>query len=161
MPKSGPILIVEDDYDDQEILKEVFSELIITNTLRFFTTCLSLLDYLKTTIERPFLIICDINVPRMDGLELRKKINENEFLRKKSIPFIFLTTTSNKTVIEQAYEMMVQDYFVKPNSIQEKSKEHDKNDHRLLESLPASEYRTVKLGCIKNEVHHYNNDPLR
>jgi CheY-like chemotaxis protein len=55
----------------------------------------------------------------MDGLELRKEINENEFLRKKSIPFIFLTTTSNRTVIEQAYEMMVQGYFVKPNSIQE------------------------------------------
>jgi CheY-like chemotaxis protein len=55
----------------------------------------------------------------MDGLELRKEINENEFLRKKSIPFIFLTTTSTKSVIEEAYEMMVQGYFVKPNSIQE------------------------------------------
>ena len=119
MPKSGPILIVEDDHDDQELLKEVFNDLIISNTIRFFSTCLSLLDYLKTTIERPFLIICDINVPQMDGLELRKEINENEFLRKKSIPFIFLTTTSNRTVIEQAYEMMVQGYFVKPNSIQE------------------------------------------
>jgi DNA-binding NarL/FixJ family response regulator len=55
----------------------------------------------------------------MDGLELRKEINENEFLRKKSISFIFLTTTSTKSVIEEAYEMMVQGYFVKPNSIQE------------------------------------------
>jgi CheY-like chemotaxis protein len=119
MPKSGPILIVEDDHDDQELLKEVFNDLIISNTIRFFSTCLSLLDYLKTTIERPFLIICDINVPQMDGLELRKEINENEFLRKKSIPFIFLTTTSTKSVIEEAYEMMVQGYFVKPNSIQE------------------------------------------
>jgi CheY-like chemotaxis protein len=119
MPKSGPILIVEDDHDDQELLKEVFNDLIISNTIRFFSTCLSLLDYLKTTIERPFLIICDINVPQMDGLDLRKEINENEFLRKKSIPFIFLTTTSTKSVIEEAYEMMVQGYFVKPNSIQE------------------------------------------
>lgn len=119
MPKSGPILIVEDDHDDQELLKEVFNDLIISNTIRFFSTCLSLLDYLKTTIERPFLIICDINVPQMDGLELRKEINENEFLRKKSIPFIFLTTTSTKSVIEEAYEMMVQGYFVKPNSMQE------------------------------------------
>ena len=68
MPKTGPIIIVEDDYDDQELLKEVFTELKVPNILRFFSSCIEAFNYLLTTIERPFLIISDINVPPMtDG----------------------------------------------------------------------------------------------
>ena len=119
MPKSGPILIVEDDADDQELLKEVFEELKIPNKLKFFDTCTDLLTYLMTTTSKPLIIISDINLPLMTGMQLRQEINENEFLKKKSIPFIFLTTNSDKKTIEQAYEMLVQGYFVKPSNIKE------------------------------------------
>jgi CheY-like chemotaxis protein len=89
MPKTGPIIIVEDDHDDQQVLKEVFEELKLPNILRFFNSCVEALNYLLTTIERPFLIISDINVPAMNGFELKEKINQNEQLRRKNIPFIF------------------------------------------------------------------------
>ena len=114
MPKSGPIIIVEDDHDDQELLKEVFAELQIPNMLRFFNSCIDALQYLLTTIERPFLIISDINIPAMNGLQLKEKINENEILRRKNIPFIFLSTTSEKSIIEKAYDLFAQGYFIKP-----------------------------------------------
>jgi CheY-like chemotaxis protein len=117
MSKPGPIIIVEDDRDDEEMLKEVFQELMIPNEIKFFRTCYSLLDYLLVTTDQPFIIISDINLPVMSGVELKKKINENEYLRKKSIPFVFLTTSSNAYAVEQAYEMMVQGYFVKPNTV--------------------------------------------
>jgi CheY-like chemotaxis protein len=77
------------------------------------------LDYLLATIEKPFLILCDINLPVMTGLELCKKITENESLKIKSIPFVFLTTTSDQKVIIEAYQMFVQGFFVKPGSIKE------------------------------------------
>lgn len=114
MPKSGPIIIIEDDHDDQEVLKEVFEELQIRNLLRFFTSCMQAFDYLLTTIEKPFLIISDINLPAMTGFELKEKINQDEFLRKKNIPFVFLSTNSDTSVIAKAYDILAQGYFVKP-----------------------------------------------
>lgn len=119
MPKSGPIIIIEDDSDDQELMVEIFKELQIPNLLRFFNSCMNALDYLLNTAEKPFLIISDINLPAMTGMELCRKITENPSLKIKSIPFVFLTTTSDRKVIEQAYEMFVQGFFVKPSSVKE------------------------------------------
>ena len=119
MPKSGPIIIVEDDNDDQELLKEVFEDLRIPNQFIFFNTGHQVLAYLLITTDKPLIIISDINLPLMTGLQLRHEINENDFLRRKSIPFIFLTTNSDKKTIQHAYEMMVQGYFVKPSNIRE------------------------------------------
>lgn len=114
MPKSGPIIIVEDDVDDQELLKEVFQELEIPNILRFFNSCLEALKYLQTTLERPFLIISDINLPAMTGFDFLKSINNNQRLKEKYIPFIFLTTASTASTIQQAYLMPAKGFFVKP-----------------------------------------------
>jgi CheY-like chemotaxis protein len=119
MPLKGPIIIIEDDADDQELLNEIFRELQIPNFLRFFNSCMQAFDYLMTTIEQPFLIISDINLPAMTGLEMCKKIMENKLLKIKSIPFVFLTTTADRQTIEQAYEMPIQGFFVKPSSIHE------------------------------------------
>lgn len=122
MPRSGPIIIVEDDSDDSELLKDIFEELKVPNIVRFFNSCVVALDYLITTLEKPFLIISDINLPAMSGLDLLKKINENEKLRNKSVPFIFLSTTSSNEIIQQAYRMPVHGFFVKPTSVDEQKK---------------------------------------
>jgi two-component SAPR family response regulator len=119
MPKSGPIIIIEDDHDDQELLTEVFEKLNTPNIIRFFDSCLKAMDYLLTTLEKPFLIISDINVPLMSGLEFRIQINSNDSLRKKFIPFIFLTTAFHPDVIARENEICLQGYFVKPSSIGE------------------------------------------
>jgi len=119
MAKSGPIIIIEDDADDQELMSEIFKELQVPNLIRFFDSCMKALNYLMTTIEKPFLIISDINLPAMTGLELCRRITENESLKIKTIPFVFLTTTSEQKVITQAYQMFVQGFFVKPGSIRE------------------------------------------
>ena len=119
MPKSGPIIIIEDDVHDQELMNEIFKELEIPNLLRFFDSCVQAFEYLLTTIEKPFLIISDINLPAMTGLELCRKISETESLKMKNIPFVFLTTSSDHRVITEAYDMFVQGFFVKPGSINE------------------------------------------
>lgn len=119
MPKNGPIIVIEDDADDQELLREIFNELKIPNLLRFFDSCIKAFDYLITTMERPLIIISDINLPGMDGIEFREKINSHSVLKQKSIPFIFLSTTHDQTVISKAYELLVQGFFVKPTSLTE------------------------------------------
>jgi CheY-like chemotaxis protein len=113
MAKYGPILIVEDDEDDQQVYGDVIRSFNKRNELIFFGEGKLLLDYLSTTHQQPFIIICDVNLPEMSGLELRRKINENDFLRQKSIPFVFFSTSENKEAVRQAYDLTVQGYFVK------------------------------------------------
>lgn len=117
--KDGPLILVEDDPDDQEIIKEVLDSLGISNTLLLFSDGFQALSYLQTTTDQPFLILCDINMPKMNGLELRAEIDKDERLRKKSVPFIFFSTNASRDAVDKAYDLTVQGYFLKRNSIQE------------------------------------------
>lgn len=117
MSNSGIILLVEDDEDDQQMMTELLEGLKIENQLVIKKNGEEALDFLLTTHENPFLILCDVNMPVMDGLELRQRISDNEFLRRKSIPFIFLTTTANPAAVIKAYEMCVQGFFEKSSGL--------------------------------------------
>ncbi|WP_207515375.1 response regulator [Longitalea luteola] len=116
---SGPILIVEDDEDDRFFITNAIRKCGIQNELKYFDNGQQALDYLMDTSDKPFIILCDINMPVMDGIELGRKINGNDYLRKKSIPFIFLTTTDNPRHIEDAYKFTVQGFFKKPDDCQQ------------------------------------------
>ena len=119
MAKEGPIIIVEDDADDHELLKEAFIKLEVDNELRFLNNGQEALDYLTSTKEQPFMILSDINMPVMDGLTLAETINSNDYLKSKSIPFIIFTTTENPLIVNRAYKLSVQGYFKKQNSFDE------------------------------------------
>jgi CheY-like chemotaxis protein len=123
MARSGPIVIIEDDVDDQEIIAEILSNIKIPNKLIYFEKCEEAFDYLMTTNDNPFLIICDINLPKMNGIELKMVIDNDVELRQKSIPFIFFSTASNKEVITKAYtNLSIQGFFKKTNGIEEMKK---------------------------------------
>ncbi|SFM70633.1 Response regulator receiver domain-containing protein [Chitinophaga sp. YR627] len=113
MAKYGPLLILEDDEDDRELYQNVLKELGLRNTIHFFDSGDALLSFLEETTEKPLVIIADINVPRMNGLELRRRIDQDEVLRKKSIPFVFLTTIESKEIVDEVYDLTVQGYFIK------------------------------------------------
>lgn len=117
--RNGPIIIIEDDTDDQEMVREALNDLKISNKLIFFNNSDKALYYLMDSEAPPFLILCDINMPLLNGLEFRRKIIEIDRMRKKTIPFIFLTTTSKPEAVEEAYNLMVQGFFQKPNSMKE------------------------------------------
>lgn len=119
MAVTGPIIIVEDDLDDQEIIADVIKTLKVGNELIFFRDGKEALVYLETTREKPFVILSDINMPVMNGLELRERIIGNALLKRKSIPFIFLSTTGNPVAVQQAYAMDVQGFFTKQNNLSE------------------------------------------
>ncbi len=116
MNKDGPVVVIEDDADDQEMLLEVFKKLKYTNEVIFFKDGNDALDYLNLTDTSPFLVLSDINMPKINGLELRQKIHTNEQLQLKCIPYLFFTTSANKKSVIEAYAMSVQGFFVKPNS---------------------------------------------
>ena len=119
---TDPIVIVEDDADDQYFIRTICDKLGVTAELLFFENGLQALNYLETTQSKTFLILCDINMPIMNGIELRRKIQENTMLRKKSIPFIFLSTAARQKEVEEAYDLTVQGFFVKASQLAEMEK---------------------------------------
>lgn len=122
MNKLGPIIIIEDDKDDQEILAEIFKKLNYQNKIVFFQDGFKALDYLLTATEQPFLILSDINMPLISGFELRDKVYQNKDLRLKCIPYLFFTTATSQKAIIEAYSMSIQGFFVKPTSFLELEK---------------------------------------
>ena len=78
MPTSGPVIIVEDDVDDYELIELAFKSLGVTNEIVFFRNGEKALDYLLNTPRNPFIILCDVNMPGMDGFELREAIKTNK-----------------------------------------------------------------------------------
>jgi CheY-like chemotaxis protein len=118
MNKTGPIIVIEDDIDDQEILEEIFQKLGYSNEIIFFTDGNKALELLNKNDVHPFLILSDINMPKLNGFELRNKIFTNAQLQTKCIPYLFFTTGANKKSVIDAYALSVQGFFLKPNSIQ-------------------------------------------
>ncbi|MFL5740087.1 MAG: response regulator [Flavisolibacter sp.] len=118
MNKSGPIIVIEDDPDDQEVLVEIFEKLGYRNEIIYFLDGNKALAYLNKSDVQPFLILSDINMPKISGFELRNKVFTNEQLQTKCIPYLFFTTAANKKSVIDAYTMSVQGFFVKPNSMQ-------------------------------------------
>ena len=119
MNKRGPIIIIEDDKDDQEFLSEVFSQLDYKNEIIFFGDCEQALNYLIDTSIEPFIIFSDINMPKLNGMELRAKVHENEDLRIKSIPYLFFSTVAEQQDVVDAYSKSIQGFFVKPSDFKE------------------------------------------
>src|SRR6187399_590307 len=116
MNKKGPIVIIEDDVDDQDILTDIFKELNYENKLVFFGDSLKALEFLTDTDIEPFLVLSDINMPKLNGMELREKVHNNEDLRLKSIPYLFFTTTAEQKHVIDAYSKSIQGFFVKPGN---------------------------------------------
>jgi two-component SAPR family response regulator len=120
MSKTGPIVIIDDDEDDSEFVKQSISELGLKNKVISFDNCDDAFSYLLTTTDQPFIIFSDVNLPRKNGIDFKKQIDNDKKLRKKSIPFVFYSTATDPKTVDTVYtELTVQGYFQKPNSTRE------------------------------------------
>lgn len=125
---SRPILLIEDDLDDKIFLEEVFSELNVQNPLVWFETCNEAKNFILSSKEQMFIILCDINMPGKSGIEFKREIDASMELREKSIPFIFYTTTANQDYVNEAYrKLTVQGFFQKSHDF-----EKTKQDIKLI-----------------------------
>jgi len=116
---TAPILIVDDDSDDRQLLREAWKELGFPNPLLFFNTGEEVLQYLSAEKIIPFLTLCDVNIPKMDGFELKAKLLEDTSMNYRSIPFVFWSSEVSKKQIQKAYDLGVNGFFVKGNTFEE------------------------------------------
>jgi CheY-like chemotaxis protein len=115
----SPVILIDDDVDDQELMLEICKDLRPSFPVLQFENGLQGLSYLQTTVDKPRIIFCDLNMPRMNGVELLRIIQSTPYLRRKSIPFICLSTANAQAIVVEAYELGVQGFFQKPASMDE------------------------------------------
>ncbi len=119
MKKDMVILIAEDNAGHFQLIKKNLWLTCIDGDILQFKDGRQILDFLfnaDTRIhlekEKQYILLLDIRMPNVDGLEVLKAIKEDEKLRK--IPVIMLTTTSNSNMIKQCYELGCSYYMAKP-----------------------------------------------
>jgi CheY-like chemotaxis protein len=115
----NPILIVDDDIDDLEMIQAAWTQLKLTRPVLFFHSGNALIQYLQIASEAPFFILCDVNLPGDTGFDIRKRIAESPELKYKSVPFIFWSTAASEKQIQYAYDLPAQGFFFKPSNFTE------------------------------------------
>jgi CheY-like chemotaxis protein len=108
--KPVTILLVEDDEVDIKALKWAFGKLKIANPVEVARDGVAAWELLQT-LSRPFLVITDINMPRMNGIELIRKLRESRELRD-SIVFVLTTSNDEQDKID-AFDLNVAGYMLK------------------------------------------------
>lgn len=109
---NAPVFIVDDDIEELEIAREIWEELSFQNPLEVFSDPYDLIDRLNENIN-PFIIICDVNLHKIDGFTLRQRLSDEAALSYKSIPFVFWSTTASNDQIKKAYDLGGHGFFFK------------------------------------------------
>ena len=114
------ILLVEDNPDHAELVKRSFADNRVANTITHVTDGEMALNYLHRRAEyadeekypHPNLILLDLRLPKVDGLEVLDEIKTSEDLLK--IPVVVLTTSGADMDVAKAYKRHANSYLVKP-----------------------------------------------
>jgi CheY-like chemotaxis protein len=122
------VMLVEDNIDHAELIIRTLSEHHVTNKIRHFLDGQSALDYLLRQGEfsnpaqspRPHIILLDLRLPRVDGLDVLRVIKESSDLQY--IPVIVLTTSEAERDVARAYINHANSYLVKPVGFDEFNK---------------------------------------
>ena len=114
------VMLVEDNVDHAELVIRTLEEHKIANRVKHFLDGQSALDYLfhrgefenATDIGLPHVILLDLRLPRVDGIDVLRAIKEDDNL--KSIPVVVLTTSEAEKDVAKAYYNHANSYLVKP-----------------------------------------------
>ncbi|KQX02195.1 response regulator [Flavobacterium sp. Root420] len=113
MKRNGEIIIIEDDEDDRMLLRDIFYSLNYPNKITFIEDPMDAVAYLADPLVIPFIILSDINMPKINGFELREEILADTIISVKCVPYIFLSTSKTRENVLKAYNCHAQGYFKK------------------------------------------------
>ncbi|MGD2272245.1 MAG: response regulator [Desulfobacterales bacterium] len=114
------ILLVEDNPDHTELIKRTLADHRILNKIQHVSDGEEALDYMfrrgqyadPESSPRPHLVLLDLRIPKIDGLEVLTEIKNSDILKK--IPVVILTSSEANSDIKAAYKSSANSYLVKP-----------------------------------------------
>ncbi|MBL6963823.1 MAG: response regulator [Bacteroidetes bacterium] len=113
----SPILLVEDNPMDVDMTLEAFSESKLANPIQVCRDGEEAIEFINNhrdpaSSDFPCLVLLDLRLPKIDGLDVLKKIKTDEEWFKT--PVIILTTSSQNEDIDEAYKLGANSYLIKP-----------------------------------------------
>jgi len=122
------ILLVEDNEAHAELVMRSFEDHALANNIHHVKDGEEALDYVfnrglyadAETYSLPHVILLDLRLPKIDGLEVLRQIRESDVT--KSLPVVVLTTSAAETDAAKAYEYHANSYLVKPLDFEQFSK---------------------------------------
>ena len=112
-PAQVRVLLVEDNPIDARATMKAAKKLKIQNTIDHVEDGASALEYLRSSDDkRPDLVLLDLNLPGIDGLDVLAEMKSDPELRR--IPVVVLTTSSSEADVHRAYDLGVNSYVTKP-----------------------------------------------
>ena len=123
--KEKHILLVEDDPDDVKLTLKALQKSRVANTVEVVWDGVEAIDYLFATGKfagrdrsvMPQLILLDLKMPKMDGLEVLRRIRSDE--RTKLLPVVILTTSTEDRDRIESYKLGANSYIRKPVDFQQ------------------------------------------
>ena len=113
MHNSKPILLVEDDQVDAMTVKRALKELHVTNPVDTVTNGEEALSFLRDPQnETPGIILLDLNMPKMNGIEFLTIAKQDDTLKR--IPVVVLTTSREEQDKMDSFNLGVAGYMIKP-----------------------------------------------
>ena len=113
------ILIAEDDAGHARLIEKNLTRAGLHNPIRRFDNGQAVLDYLfrrgpgpVREQDRPYLLLLDIRMPQVDGVEVLRQLKQDPELKK--VPVIMLTTTDDPREVERCHAIGCASYIVKP-----------------------------------------------
>ncbi|MDH4215442.1 MAG: response regulator [Gallionella sp.] len=118
--KNHVILLVEDNPDDEELTRLAFAECRIANRLEVARDGQEALDYLfaagkhsgRDICDQPQVVLLDLKLPKIDGLEVLRRIRANENTRL--LPVVILTSSKEERDMVESYSLGANSYIQKP-----------------------------------------------
>lgn len=121
----APVLLVDDNADDVLLMKRAFAATSITAPLTVLTDGSAAIEYLSGTGEYsdrsayplPALMLLDLKMPRRSGFDVLEWLRRQPALKR--LPVIVLTSSSQETDVNRAYDLGANSYIVKPSGLKQ------------------------------------------
>ena len=139
MRPNTPILLVEDDDVDQMTVRRALKEIHVTNALQVVGNGEEALTLLRDpACDRPGIILLDLNMPRMNGVEFLRIVKDDAQLRR--IPIVVLTSSREERDRVESFNLGVAGYMIKPVDYRQ-FRRGGSHDRSLLDAQ-----RTARVG---------------
>jgi CheY-like chemotaxis protein len=106
------ILLVEDNASDEKLTLLAFKNCGVDNTITVKRDGAAALEYLLGSGERPAVVLLDLKLPKIDGLEVLRRLRADE--RTKLLPIVILTASNEDADVLASYSLGVNAYVRKP-----------------------------------------------